>query len=319
MSILQFEIQNRSHFVISDFTACCEIRNQCFILFLTFEHHIFHFPISRKAATTDSNGLQEKILKLAGTFLTKGYVGKASNTSLAQSAAGLFQEVKGDYCNIEDATQDRETVLQRLEFMHQTFSALSHWTTFFAGLVEADNVSLMPSDFSKNFPLGPKPLDDILGGLMVENNDGRGNQMKKLPRKLILKHPELTVKKKKGQSKIKTTFFSGKKLLAKLTKLEETEIETINNLLTPAKAKAKAKAKTKAKAKAKAKPKADEPSSSESESDGDSDDEDDDLKAKAKVKPVADDDDDDDDEDDEDDEEGEEGDDEDGGDDDDQV
>lgn len=170
--------------------------------------------------------LQVHILKLGHSFLVKG--------DETEEAAVVE---KGGFSSLDKNTRDE--VVNRLKLMHGTFSALSHWTSYFAGMVENSNVLLKPADFQKQFPFGANPTTSMIGGLLAGETETRRKQMQEASGHLIVANPDCLVKKKK------VAFFSGTKLIEKLSALGPAEIEAFSeswNVPAPAPAPALAPA-----------------------------------------------------------------------------
>jgi hypothetical protein len=157
---------------------------------------------------------QQHILKLGVSFLVKGDETEKSDP---------VPVLKGDFSSLDD--ENRDEVLNRLQQMHDTFSALSDWTSLFVGLVENPKVLLKPIDFQKQFPFGSNPTTSIIGGILELQTDTRRINMNQASEKLITLNPGDFTKLQK-----KVRFFSGTKLLERLKSLEPKEINTFSKL-----------------------------------------------------------------------------------------
>jgi hypothetical protein len=166
-------------------------------------------------------------LKTGTNFLKKGFVGKGQGGI----QAGIKQ-YNDDFCYLDNGCAAQVLVLERLRVMQETFSALSQWTSVFAGLVEADDTSLMASDFEKHFPFGDNPMASMLGGLLEKETEARAVQVKQVAKEILHLNLSFSTKKKKvldGEDKF--LFHSGKKCMERLSDLNPKEMKAISKLL----------------------------------------------------------------------------------------
>jgi hypothetical protein len=166
-------------------------------------------------------------LKTGTNFLKKGFVGKGQ----VGIQAGIKQ-YNDDFCYLDNGCAAQVLVLERLRVMQETFSALSQWTSVFAGLVEADDTSLQASDFEKHFPFGDNPMASMLGGLLEKETEARAVQVKQVAKEIFHLNLSFTTRKKKVQGgEDKFLFHSGKKVMERLSDLNPKEMKAISKLL----------------------------------------------------------------------------------------